>query len=101
MGKQTLLNQLTEVLNINNILSTNVVCQILIQLNQLESSNLDPTDGIEGYKKLCQHVRNGCNFDLSKCYVDGKPLIISGAHVDPSLFLEDERSLKTATDLEI
>jgi hypothetical protein len=32
-------------------------------------------------------VRNGCNFDISKCFKDGKPLIIDGSHVHPDSFL--------------
>jgi 2-phosphoglycerate kinase len=31
-------------------------------------------------------VRNGCNFDLSKAFNDGKPLIIEGAHITPQYY---------------
>ena len=33
-------------------------------------------------------MRDGCNFDISKCFKDGKPLIIDGSHVDPDCYLE-------------
>ena len=26
-------------------------------------------------------MRDGCNFDISKCFADGKPLIIDGSHI--------------------
>ena len=33
-------------------------------------------------------MRDGCNFDISKCFKDGKPLIIDGTHLDPECYLE-------------
>ena len=33
-------------------------------------------------------MRDGCNFDISKCFKDGKPLIIDGSHIDPECYLE-------------
>jgi hypothetical protein len=36
---------------------------------------------------MCRHVRKGCNFDIQKCFVDGKPLIIEGSHLDPNLYV--------------
>jgi 2-phosphoglycerate kinase len=38
---------------------------------------------------MCRYVRKGTNFDIQKCFVDGKPLIIEGTHIDPSLYLID------------
>lgn len=40
-------------------------------------------------------MRDGCNFDLLKCFKDGKPLILDGTHVDPSAFLESVTNEKT------
>ena len=37
---------------------------------------------------MCRHVRKGCNFDIQKCFVDGKPLIIEGSHLDPNLYVK-------------
>ena len=47
-------------------------------------------------------VRNECNFDISKCFKDGKPLIIDGSHVDPACLLtiseSGEYRIKTELD---
>ena len=43
---------------------------------------------IKVFKRECRRVRDGCNFDISKCFKDGKPLIIDGSHVDPECYLE-------------
>jgi len=34
-------------------------------------------------------IRNSSNFDLLKCYKDGKPLILTGSLIDPSLYLKE------------
>lgn len=39
---------------------------------------------------MCRHVRKGCNFDIQKCFVDGKPLIIEGSHLEPNLYVKSE-----------
>lgn len=44
-------------------------------------------DIIKEYVKMCRHVRKGCNFDIQKCFVDGKPLIIEGSHLEPNLYV--------------
>jgi 2-phosphoglycerate kinase len=36
---------------------------------------------------VCATVCEGCIFDISKCFKDGKPLIIDGTHIDPEMFL--------------
>lgn len=45
-------------------------------------------DIITDYIKMCRHVRKGCNFDIQKCFVDGKPLIIEGSQIDPNMYLQ-------------
>ncbi len=45
-------------------------------------------DIVEEYVKMCRHVRKGCNFDIQKCFVDGKPLIIEGSHIEPNLYIK-------------
>lgn len=37
---------------------------------------------------MSRYIRKGCNFDIQKCFVDGKPLIIEGCHLDPDLYLD-------------
>lgn len=44
-------------------------------------------DIIHDYVRMCRHVRKGCNFDIQKCFVDGKPLIIEGSHIEPNLYV--------------
>jgi 2-phosphoglycerate kinase len=48
-------------------------------------------------------VRNGCNFDISKCFKDGKPLIIEGTHIDPKKLLElnDQGEYRIRTELDV
>ena len=43
---------------------------------------------IKHYVRMCRHVRKGCNFDIQKCFVDGKPLIIEGSHLEPNLYVD-------------
>ena len=38
---------------------------------------------------MSRHVRKGCNFDIQKCFVDGKPLIIEGSHIDPNIYVQE------------
>lgn len=45
-------------------------------------------DIISDFIKTSRSVRKGCNFDIQKCFVDGKPLIIEGSHFVPHLFLK-------------
>jgi hypothetical protein len=42
---------------------------------------------IKSYVAMCRHVRKGCNFDIQKCFIDGKPLIIEGSHLEPNLYV--------------
>ena len=54
---------------------------------------------IKNYVRVCRHVRKGCNFDIQKCFVDGKPLIIEGSHLEPNLYVDfnQEQNLKIIT----
>jgi 2-phosphoglycerate kinase len=99
MGKSTLVTQLAERINISNILQTGVVKQVIKSIQPSQA----PEDGVvERYQHECQVVRNGCNFDISKCFKDGKPLIIDGTHVDPKQLLSrnehGEYRIKTELD---
>lgn len=92
MGKSTLVTQLAERVNISNILQTGIVESVM-------SGFLPPSNSSEGdellseeelivkkYKNKSRWVRDGCNFDISKCFNDGKPLIIEGSHIDPECY---------------
>ena len=89
MGKSTLVTQLGERINMTNIVSTSIVKTALeymdIDLPPIEKNDGD--DEFAFYKQQCRRIRNGCNFDIQKCFVDGKPLIIEGSHLDPEVYL--------------
>eukprot|EP00351_Strombidinopsis_sp_SopsisLIS2011_P003238 CAMPEP_0116889444 /NCGR_PEP_ID=MMETSP0463-20121206/24936_1 /TAXON_ID=181622 /ORGANISM="Strombidinopsis sp, Strain SopsisLIS2011" /LENGTH=57 /DNA_ID=CAMNT_0004556155 /DNA_START=297 /DNA_END=470 /DNA_ORIENTATION=+ len=39
------------------------------------------------------------DFDISKCFIDGKPLIVDGSQIDPESFLKswEENEIDSAT----
>ena len=93
MGKSTLVTQLAERVNISNILQTTVVKQVMQNFSKANGGNLgdEPVEGedvVQKYRNECLWVRDGCNFDISKIFKDGKPLIIDGTHVDPDCFID-------------
>ena len=47
-------------------------------------------------------IRSGVEYDLRKCFVDGKSLILEGVHIDPGLYLstDDVRRLQSAENEE-
>ena len=57
-------------------------------LGELPQKKVDEDTIIRQYVRLCRHVRKGCNFDIQKCFVDGKPLIIEGSHLEPNLYVD-------------
>jgi len=94
MGKSTLVTQLAERINISNILQTSIVKQVMDNFGsrtpppELDFSKSYTQDKIiETFRNTCRRVRDGCNFDISKCFADGKPLIIDGSHIDPSCYI--------------
>lgn len=52
-----------------------------------EDSSQSDEEIIQEYQKTCRYIRKGCNFDIQKCFIDGKPLIVEGSHLDPNLFV--------------
>ena len=56
---------------------------------------------IDEYVGTCRQVRKGCNFDIQKCFVDGKPLIIEGSHIEPNLFVKQVTKDDSTTILQI
>ena len=43
---------------------------------------------IQKYEKRCKLVRRGANTDMHKGLVEGKPLIVEGFTLDPSLYVQ-------------
>jgi len=89
MGKSTIVTQLAERVNISNILQTGIVENVMSGFLPPQQKATD-TDRmteeqivVKAYSDKSKWVRDGCNFDISKCFNDGKPLIIEGSHIDP------------------
>jgi hypothetical protein len=51
-----------------------------------------PEELITEFSRECRIVRKGLDGDLKKAMKDGKPVIIEGLHLDPSIYLMDEGS---------
>jgi hypothetical protein len=51
-----------------------------------------PQELITEFSHECRIVRKGLDGDLKKAMKDGKPVIIEGLHLDPSIYLMDEGS---------
>ena len=56
--------------------------------DSLDDHALTEEEIITNYRKMCRHVRKGCNFDIQKCFIDGKPLIIEGSLLDPNCYIK-------------
>lgn len=70
-------------------------------LDNTKLEYLSDEEIITQYTKLCRHVRKGCNFDIQKCFVDGKPLIIEGSQIIPNLFVKKVTTEEGESKLEI
>lgn len=81
----------------SNIVSTSIVQKAMTDLilygqniKREVNEEQSESDIITEYKKNAKWVRKGCNFDIQKCFIDGKPLIIEGSHLDPRLYVKQE-----------
>ena len=85
--------RLGERLNISTILQTDIVCGLTTnsgdhlgrELWYTKHKNVD--EFMDIYHKSCVIATNGIEGDIYKTLTDGKPLIIEGIHLDPTLFL--------------
>ncbi|CAL5404833.1 unnamed protein product [Camellia sinensis] len=84
VGKSTIATQLAQRLNLPNVLQTDMVYELLRTATECS---------IE-----CRIVRKGLAGDLKKAMKDGKPIIIEGSHLDPSIYLMDDEN-KLPTDM--
>ena len=54
----------------------------------LEFGNtVDFNDLIFKFKAKAKRIRDGSNFDISKCFSDGKDLLLTGDYIDPEQYL--------------
>ncbi|KAJ9553520.1 hypothetical protein OSB04_017565 [Centaurea solstitialis] len=100
VGKSTIATQLAQRLNLPNVLQTDMVYELLRTSTDapLTSSPIWARDFnsseelITEFCRECRIVRKGLAGDLKKAMKDGKPIIIEGMHVDPSIYLMDEEN---------
>lgn len=100
VGKSTIATQLAQRLNLPNVLQTAMVYELLRTSTDapLASSPVWARDFssseelITEFCKECRIVRKGLAGDLKKAMKDGKPIIIEGIHLDPSIYLMDEEN---------
>ncbi|XP_028052422.1 uncharacterized protein LOC114256933 isoform X3 [Camellia sinensis] len=109
-GKSTIATQLAQRLNLPNVLQTYMVYELLRSATDapLASSPVWARDFssseelITEFCRECRIVRKGLAGDLKKAMKDGKPIIIEGIHLDPSIYLmEDENKSQTHMPAEV
>ncbi|KAF3433161.1 hypothetical protein FNV43_RR24263 [Rhamnella rubrinervis] len=100
VGKSTIATQLAQRLNLPNVLQTDMVYELLrtstdaplvsgpIWARDFSSSEELVTE----FCRECRIVRKGLAGDLKKAMKDGKPIIIEGIHLDPSIYLMDDEN---------
>ncbi|KAK5777320.1 uncharacterized protein LOC108476724 isoform X1 [Gossypium arboreum] len=107
VGKSTIATQLAQRLNLPNVLQTDMVYELLRTATDapLASTPVWARDFssseelITEFCRECRIVRKGLNGDLKKAMKDGKPVIIEGIHLDPSIYLmNDELKAPTSVD---
>ncbi|XP_017243732.2 uncharacterized protein LOC108215698 isoform X1 [Daucus carota subsp. sativus] len=106
VGKSTIATQLAQRLNLPNVLQTGMVYELLRTSTDapLSSSPVwarhfsTPEELITEFCRECRIVRKGLAGDLKKAMKDGKPIIIEGMHLDPSIYLMDDEN-KTPTNI--
>lgn len=103
VGKSTIATQLAQRLNLPNVLQTDMVYELLrtstdaplgstpVWAREFSSSE----ELITEFCRECRIVRKGLAGDLKKATKDGKPLIIEGIHLDPSIYLMDDENKLT------
>lgn len=95
IGKSTLSTMLGERLHLPNVLQTDIVWDLYSTITRGEPCKpvwlrkfTSKEAFIEQYRQECATVRRALEGDITKCFKDGKPIIIEGSHLDPSLMRE-------------
>ncbi|KAM0909382.1 hypothetical protein ACQ4PT_014842 [Festuca glaucescens] len=99
-GKSTIATQLAQRLNLPNVLQTDMVYELLRTSTDAPLTSVpvwardfnSPEELITEFCRECRVVRKGLAGDLKKAMKDGKPIIIEGIHLDPSIYLMDEEN---------
>ncbi|KAI4338776.1 hypothetical protein MLD38_023789 [Melastoma candidum] len=98
VGKSTIATQLAQRLNLPNVLQTDMVYELLRTATEAPLSSTpvwarsfnSSEEFISEFSRECRIVRRGLAGDLTKAMKDGKPIIIEGLHLDPSIYLMDD-----------
>ncbi|XP_010264321.1 PREDICTED: uncharacterized protein LOC104602358 isoform X2 [Nelumbo nucifera] len=106
VGKSTIATLLAQRLNLPNVLQTAMVYELLRTSTDAPLASVpvwaqdfsSSKELITEFCRECRVVRKGLAGDLKKAMKDGKPIIIEGIHLDPSIYLMDDEN-KEPTDL--
>ncbi|XP_058764891.1 uncharacterized protein LOC131638350 isoform X1 [Vicia villosa] len=107
VGKSTIATQLAQRLNLPNVLQTDMVYELLrtstdapLASTPVWARDFNSSEElITEFCRECRVVRKGLGGDLKKAMKDGKPIIIEGIHLDPSIYLvEDENKSPSAAN---
>ncbi|TYH80469.1 hypothetical protein ES332_D03G134300v1 [Gossypium tomentosum] len=105
VGKSTIATQLAQRLNLPNVLQTDMVYELLRTATDAplastpvwERDFSSSEELVTEFCRECRIVRKGLNGDLKKAMKDGKPIIIEGIHLDPSIYLMDDEHKATTS----
>ena len=92
IGKSIIANQLSELMNISNVLQTKIVSDVIedvredIHFRELWKIENNNEDLIEIFLKESRQVRKGCNYDMYKAFTEGKGVLIEGHHIVPEMY---------------
>ncbi|CAA0834566.1 P-loop containing nucleoside triphosphate hydrolases superfamily protein [Striga hermonthica] len=104
VGKSTIATQLAQRLNLPNVLQVKPL--FLLDISYIAPLTSSPVwardfssseELITEFCRECRIVRKGLAGDLKKAMKDGKPIIIEGIHLDPSIYLMDEENKSSTT----
>ncbi|KAF8019042.1 hypothetical protein BT93_H3809 [Corymbia citriodora subsp. variegata] len=106
VGKSTIATQLAQRLNLPNVLQTDMVYELLRTSTDAPLASIpvwardysSSKELITEFCRECRIVRKGLAGDLKKAMKDGKPIIIEGIHLDPSIYLMDDENKSPADD---
>ena len=92
VGKSSIANQLSERINVSNVLQTKIVSIVMSSINVKYKFPVfwkeeELNKCIELYKYESNQIRKGCSLDMIKAYKEGKPVILEGHHILPTNFI--------------
>jgi len=96
LAKSLIATQLAERMSISNVLQSEIMESVMQSIHpELFKENFklqefsSEEELISKYQTRCRIVRRGANADIYKGLNEGKPLIIEGYTVDPSLYIQN------------